>query len=283
MSAGLPDTSPAVRQRFHWPVRGPGNGGGRPGRTGRARPVIDRGALTVVAGLAAPLAVAGVLAPFRATLPATAAVLCLVLVVVAVAAGGDRLAGYLAAASAAAWFDFFFTRPYETFDITSRDDIETTVLLLAIGVAVTEIAVWGRRQHLTASNRAGYIEGIRAAAEAVATGSSAETLPERVCLQLTAVLSLRACLFQPGIAGIGAPARLEQDGEVTMPHQAWDADRDGLPSSIDTELLAEADGFLQGRFLMTPLPGARPTREQRLVAVALADQAGAALASSRRR
>jgi hypothetical protein len=34
---------------------------------------------------------------------------------------------------------------------------------------------------------------------------------------------------------------------------------------------------------MTPLPGARPTLEQRLVAVALADQAGAALASVRAR
>lgn len=65
----------------------------------------------------------------------TDAALCLVLVVVAVAAGGDRLGGYLTAISAAAWFDFFFTRPYQTFDITSRDDVETTILLLAIGVA----------------------------------------------------------------------------------------------------------------------------------------------------
>lgn len=87
----------------------------------------------------------------------------------------------------------------------------------------------------------------------------------------------------PGNGERGRPAGLEQDGQVTMPHQAWDADRDGLPSSTDTELLAEADGFLQGRFLMTPLAGAHPTREQRLVAVALADQAGAALANSRRR
>jgi hypothetical protein len=37
-----------------------------------------------------------------------------------------------------------------------------------------------------------------------------------------------------------------------------------------------------GRFLMTPAPGAHPTLEQRLVAVALADQAGAALANARR-
>lgn len=243
--------------------------------------MIDRSALTGVSGLVGPLVVAGVLAPFRATLPATDAALCLVLVVVAVAAGGERLGGYLTAVSAAAWFDFFFTKPYETFDITSRTDIETTILLLTIGVAVTEIAVWGRRQHLTSSKRAGYIEGIHAAAEAVATGTSSGSLTDQVCLQLTAVLSLRACRFQAGMAGIGAPARLERDGRVTMARQTWDADRDGLPALVDTELLAEAGGFLQGRFLMTPLPGAHPTLEQRLVAVALADQAGAALASPR--
>jgi K+-sensing histidine kinase KdpD len=261
MSAGLHDTSQPIRSR-----------------AGRA--VIDRAAVTVLAGLVVPLAVAGVLAPFRATLPMTDAALCLVLVVVAVAAGGSRPGGYLAAVSAAAWFDFFFTMPYNQFDISSRDDIETTALLLAIGVAVTEIAVWGRRQHAAASKRAGYLDGIRAAAQAVAGGSSG-TLTDQVCRQLTAVLSLRACVFQPGMAGIGEPARLVSDGRVTMARQSWDADRDGFPPSVDTELLAEAGGYLQGRFLMTPAAGARPTREQRLVAVALAAEAGAALASSR--
>ena len=247
---------------------------------GRGRRVfIDRAAVTVLAGLAGPLAVAGVLAPFRATLPATDAALCLVLVVVAVAAGGNRAGGYLAAVSAAAWFDFFFTRPYNQFDISSRDDIETTVLLLAIGVAVTEIAVWGRRQHAAASKRAGYLDGIRAAAQAVAGGSSG-TLTDQVCRQLTAVLSLRACVFQPGMAGIGEPARLVSDGRVTMARQSWDADRDGFPPSVDTELLAEAGGS-SGAVPDDAAAGARPTREQRLVAVALAAEAGAALASSR--
>src|SRR2546428_173356 len=82
--------------------------------------------------------------------------------VVAVAATGYRPAGFLAAASAAAWFDFFLTRPYERFTITRREDIETTVLLLVLGIAVTEIAVWGRRQHAAASRRAGYLDGINA-------------------------------------------------------------------------------------------------------------------------
>jgi hypothetical protein len=37
----------------------------------------------------------------------------------------------------------------------------------------------------------------------------------------------------------------------------------------------------RGRFLLTPGAGTRPSLEQRLVAVGLADQAGAALAGAR--
>lgn len=99
------------------------------------------------------------------------------LVVVAVAATGYRLAGIVAAVSAAAWFDFFLTRPYERFTITRTTDLETTILILIIGV--------------------------------------------------------------------------------------------------------QSHGLLQGRYLMVPEPGSRPTLEQRLVAVAFADQVGAALAASR--
>ena len=134
---------------------------------------LSRDRLAVVAGVAAPLAVTALLVPFRSSFPNTDAALALMLVVVAVAASGYRLAGILAAVSAAAWFDFFLTRPYERFTITRPADIETTVLLLVIGVAVTEIAVWGRRQHLAASRRAGYLDGISGAAQAVAAGGSA--------------------------------------------------------------------------------------------------------------
>ena len=50
---------------------------------------------------------------------------------------------------------------------------------------------------------------------------------------------------------------------------------------MDVELLVESGGLFQGRFLMSPEDGARPTLEQRLLGVALADQVGAALATSR--
>jgi K+-sensing histidine kinase KdpD len=234
--------------------------------------------LAALAGLAAPLALTAVLVPFRASFPNTDAALALLLVVVAVAASGYRPAGFLAALSAAAWFDFFLTRPYERFTITRRADIETTVLLLIIGAAVTELAVWGRRQHAAASRRAGYLDGINAAAEAVAAGDSA-ALIEQVSDRLTQLLSLRSCQFQRGVAGLGRPARLRHDGQVVAGGQVRDVEREGLPGDTGIELLAEHAGVLQGRFLMTPLPGARPSLEQRLVAIAFADQVGAALAA----
>jgi len=38
------------------------------------------------------------------------------------------------------WFDFFFTQPYHRFTIADRSDLETFVLLLLVGIAVTEVA-----------------------------------------------------------------------------------------------------------------------------------------------
>ena len=167
---------------------------------------LNRDRLAVLAAIAVPLALAVVLVPFRSGFPNTDAALALIVVVVAVAANGDRLAGVLAAVSAAVWFDFFLTQPYERFSITSRSDVETTVLLLVIGVAVTELAVWGRHQHAAASRRADYLDGISSAARAVATGRSPSVLMEQVTGQLTALLALRSCQFQYGVAGLAGQA-----------------------------------------------------------------------------
>ena len=241
---------------------------------------LTRDRVAVVVAVAAPLALAAILVPFRASFPNTDAALAMLLLVVAVAANGDRLAGILAAISVAVWFDFFLTRPYERFTITRRTDIETTILLLIIGIAVTELAVWGRRQQSAASRRAGYLDGINAAAQSVASGDSPAALIDQVTRQLTQLLSLRSCRFQYGAAGLGQPARMHHDGTVTVARQAWDVDTKGFPPGTDIELLVQSGGVFQGRFLMTALPAARPPLEQRLLAVAFADQVGAALATS---
>lgn len=100
---------------------------------------LTRDRAAVAAAVIAPLVAAAVLLPFRSSWPNTNVAL-LVVVVVAVAAIGNRPAGAVAAMGAAAWFDFFFTLPYERFTIRSSADVTTFVLLLVVGVVVSQLA-----------------------------------------------------------------------------------------------------------------------------------------------
>jgi K+-sensing histidine kinase KdpD len=237
-----------------------------------------RDLVVLAAAFAAPLVATAVVVPFRDSFPNTDAALVLVAIVVAVAATtGKRSAGYLAAVSSAVWFDFFLTRPYEQFSITRSSDVETTVLLLIVGAAVTELAVWGRRQQALASQRAAYLRGIYAAAEATTPHGGPDSAIAQVADQLTRLLDLVSCRWQPGVAGLGGVARLHHDGHVTVDRQAWDVDSHGLPPR-ELELLVRTGGRFFGRFVMLPAEGSHPSQEHRLVAVAVADQVGAQLA-----
>lgn len=229
----------------------------------------------VVVGVMAPAVACAAMAPFRGSLPNTDAALVLVLIVVAVASLGNRLGGLLGALSAGVWFDFFLTKPYDSLSIDSRHAVETTLLLVVIGLGVTELAAWGRRQHYQAGQQSGYLSGLHAAAEVAANGGSPTELTGQIVDQLTELLDLRSCHFHYG-TGIGSP-RLLHDGRLAWGDKAWDIDRQGLPKDEETELLVSAGGGFRGRFLMTPTGNSRPNLTQRLVAVALADQVGAAM------
>jgi K+-sensing histidine kinase KdpD len=139
-----------------------------PDRQGEGR-AWDRDLVAVVLGVLAPFVLTVVLVPFRDRFSHTNAALILVLVIVAIAAMGNRVAGLLAALSAVEWFNFLLTQPYGTFLVNNRDDIETSVLLLLVGFGVTEIALWGHRQQFRADREAGYLAGIRSTAEAASS------------------------------------------------------------------------------------------------------------------
>ncbi len=179
--------------------------------------------------------------------------------------------------SAAAWFDFFLTRPYERFSINRARDIGTTVLLLLIGIAVTEIAVWGHRQYAAASRRSGYLAGLNDAATAAALGDSPGSIADQVAARLVRLLGLRSCEFQYGRAGLGQPGRIEPDGRSRWRavRGTWSVSACHRPAG--TELLVQSGDRLHGRFLLQPEPAARPTPEQLLVAVAFAEQVAAAM------
>jgi hypothetical protein len=235
---------------------------------------VDRSA--AAAGIVVPLATAAILVPFRVSFPNTDAALVLVAVVVAVAAFGSRVGGILAAVSAAAWFDFFLTKPYEQFTIMHRTDIETTVLLLAVGAAVTEIAVRARRDRVLLTIDETYLTAIRTTSEAVAAGAPTADVVEKCVEHLTALLGLRSCRFEQFRFG-GLP-RMESDGTLLWRDQAWDLETRGVPTA-PIELLVTSGGRASGRFVIELDAEALPSRAACQVATVVAGQVGVSQAS----
>ncbi|GAA1579438.1 hypothetical protein GCM10009789_36470 [Kribbella sancticallisti] len=243
--------------------------------------VIERArtAVVVVAAVV-PAVVCAAIVPFRAQIENTNAALVLVLVVVGAAATGVRWAGIAAALASTVWFDFFLTQPYQRFSITDRADVETAVLLTIVGVAVTEVALWGRRQQARASRQQGYLSGVVQTAGIVAAGSSrTEDLIEHVADQLVDLLGIDDCHFDSRTEDV-APAAVVRDGTVVRGGRDLDVERFGLPTDCEIELRVQHDGITRGRFLLVASTRlACPSDAQRQVAVVLADQVGAALAT----
>jgi Domain of unknown function (DUF4118) len=236
---------------------------------------MTRDQVAIAAAVAAPLAAAAILLPWRGSWSNTNVALLLVVVVVAVAAIGNRAAGVLAAVGAAAWFDFFYTVPYERFTIRHSSDVTTFVLLLVVGVAVSQLAAWGRRLKVITITDATYLAQIHDSATLAQSAASAQDVVDHVREQLIGVLDLRDCRFEYGML-IGHPPRLEHDGTIVTRHGHVDVDLAGMPGE-EVELRTFGHGQYYGRFMLTPEPGSRPTQQARLVAVTLADLAGRAL------
>jgi Domain of unknown function (DUF4118) len=240
------------------------------------RPSSARDLLALAAAFAGPLAVAAILLPFRSGWSNTNVALLLVVVVVAVAAIGNRLAGAVTAVWAAIWFDFFYTLPYYRFSIRSHADITTAVLLLVTGAAVSQLAARARELKVVAITDESYLALIHDTG-ALAAGAAPEVVAEHVRSELTGLLNLEGCRFEFGSL-LSHPPRLAEDGTVKAGDSQWDVERAGMPA--EAELLVFGSGQYFGRFLLASAPGSRPSVQARLVAVALAEQVGRAYSAS---
>ncbi|MGY4983558.1 DUF4118 domain-containing protein [Streptomyces sp. 900105755] len=181
----------------------------------------------------------------------------------------------MAALSAAAWFGFFLTRPYQPFDINASADIETALLLLAVGQIVARLAAHARRLEAVTVTDAACLARIHSTADLVQSARSADTVVDHVRGELTALLGLSGCRFQYGTL-LGQPPRPATDGGIAVGHRSWDLERSGWPAG-EIELHACGNGHYLGRFMLTPGAGPVPPLQARLVAVTPADQTGAAL------
>ncbi len=232
-----------------------------------------RGAQRAIA-IILPLVVAGGLAAVGDSLTTATSVLVLVLVVVAVGATGDRLAGVLTALSSGLWFDYFLTEPTGQLAIKNPDDLEVTVLLVVVGVAVTEIAHWGLRQQASAAHRAGFLDGVLESADAAAeSGVDLDEARRRVAERICAVMDLDRCRFVAGPAPRHGVALLLRDGTVERDGRPVVVERDGLPTDVEIALAVPGPAAESGHFRLTAASRVqRPNLEQRRVAVLLAAQ-----------
>jgi hypothetical protein len=69
--------------------------------------------------------------------------------------------------------------------------VETTVLLLLVGLAVSQLAARARRPQVIAITDAGYLAQIHEATKLAQTANSSRDIIEHVKKQLTSVLTLR--------------------------------------------------------------------------------------------
>ena len=248
------------------------------------QPAQPRGGTSLarwLGAVAAPLAVSGLLVGFRGDFASPDAALVLVLVVLGAAMFGGRAPGLAAAVVSAACFDFFFTRPYYSFTISRRDDIELTVVLLAVALAVGELVTRAQRSERSAWASRRQVEQIRRVAEVASGSEPMGRLIDVVQREVVAVLGARGSRFERPPFPTTIPV-LRHAG-VTLPAYGTGPDRSPGPGN-ELALPLWGAGRQLGRIVVVlprPSVGLDIPAEDRLLAITLVDQLGAILAAER--
>ncbi len=224
------------------------------------------------------VAVAVALVPLREEIDNTNLALILVLVVVCAAIVGGRAAGAVAAVSATLSFDFFLTRPFVSMRIDSADDIETVLILLAVGLIVGEVAARGRRFRRARDRAAAAIGRVHRVAERVSTGAPLDEIARVVEHEVIALLRLRDCWLELAPFQWPLPT-LERGGTIQMDEHRWFGGGFAIPE-YGLQLPVVEAGREVARLVLIGDPDRSVTLDERVVAIALADQLGSVFASA---
>ncbi len=237
--------------------------------------LLTRAAL--VASVVVPFGVGLALVPLRDDISGANVALILVVVVALLAGTGRPVVAGLGAVSAALAFDLCHTVPYGSFTIADHDDIETAVLLLVVAAVVGQVAAATRRYQQIARDRDGQLRRIHAMAELAVGDPEPSFMVVAVIDELTRLLHLRTCRFEPGPGPEDAPVTwVHHDGEVVHGPFRWGVATMGIPGK-EVTLAVRRGEHLLGRFLLEPTPGHTLAPERIRTAVTLADQAVGAL------
>jgi hypothetical protein len=238
--------------------------------------------MALVVAFAGPVVLALLLIPFRSSMRTSNVALVLVIAVVAAAVLGGRIGGAIAAVMSAVAYDFFFTHPYYSLTINRADDLETAILLLAVGLIVGEVVVRGWRSKAAEAESRREAARVRNVAQLAAGGETEQRLIRLVQRELVEVLHVPGARFEH--PPFSEPLPVLGHGSIHIP--STDEPRRGeQPVQQYVELPVYGEGRQLGRFVVE-LPrgesGVLLPPESRATAAALADQLGIALASAGR-
>jgi hypothetical protein len=229
-----------------------------------------------IAALLTPLVSAALMIPLRPHTQPSNLALVMVAVVAASSVPGYVLPAVASGLSAGAWFDFFLTRPYERFAISSGSVVQTALLMTAVATIVGAISARRRQAGEKARRTGEEVVGLYVTAQMLSAGSRVDLVLATVADQLTEVLSLSQCAFDSGPAPESGPT-LDRAGGLDWEGQPWSPTSHGWPP-VPVSLPVDSAGRAVGRFLLHGRTPAEPVTLDRLMtALALADLAGAAL------
>jgi hypothetical protein len=215
-----------------------------------------------------PVGIAASWIPVRGSLPNVDIALILVVTVGIVSLLGGRWAAGVGAVTAAVSFDLFDTPPYGRLAMERGSDVATMIVLLAVAFLVGELSVRTVAYRRIAARRSADFAVMSGAAGLMAVGEDAPVIVGALAGELTTTLGLLDCEFEAGPPAGERPV-VRRDG--TLSHSG---------SAIDTVDLPVWTGqTVIGRYRLVFPSGQMPDRDRLLTAVAIADQAGAALAA----
>ena len=236
----------------------------------RSRIPARRRAIAYVLAVLAPLAVAAVMIPFREDHDRVA-VLVLVIPVLLVALLGAIGPAIVAAVCAVLAYDFFLAQPYYSLAIDDTDDVVAAITLLIVAVAVGVLSGRLVRLRVQETTRRDELRLLVGFIHASSERRDSTDLGEIACGDITAVLNLTSCVWQPGKSVATGPVLLA-DGSLMGPLSELNSDRAVLPNRL--ELPVWRDGVQLGRFEVTSAPHNVVSYEERAVAAAIAQLYG---------
>lgn len=171
-------------------------------------------------------------------------------------------------------FDFFDAPPYGQLYMTRGRDVVTSVVLVAVGLLVGELCVRLRAYRLLAARREGDFTVMSSAARLISVGEEASIVVQALAGELVCRLGLVDCDFEYSPPAADRPY-VARDGSLVN----FDAPANGC-ALVEVDLPVWAGTEAVGRYRLQLSPGTPPSPDRLLVAVGIAEQAGAALAAS---